>query len=232
MGVGEAVTAYGTADATDPTQLDALFVTVTSSQPPAGAPHLSVGPGTGPVRPAWNGHGPDPWTAATTTGVPVDGTVTAINGDDITLTERSGTTMTVVVSSTTTYRGAGAATTEAAVSVGDDVVVYGTVTASGDLVASAIIVWGMGADGWQSQASSPWHLSAPSDRSGTATSTPSAASWAGTHPSGFAGPHQGYGGAPSGRPTEGGGRFGQDAAGAHDGGSPGTGPGGGGPGQR
>jgi hypothetical protein len=241
VSVGEDVIVYETADTTDPSQLDALFVTIAPATPPTVTSHLGHPQGAGPASGGnTKGHGRNPATTAVTTGaptgIPTDGAVTAVNGNDFSLVERSGTTITVVVSSTTTYGDPDGTPTETPVAVGDDVAVYGTVDAAGDLVATAITMCGTGPDGWQGQPSGPGHATGSLARSATPPTTSSAPAWS-SHSSGFAGPHQtgaprGFVPAPGSAPTGAGGHFGPNTAGAHNGGSPGTGPGGRGQGQR
>ena len=96
VGVGEAVTAYGTADATDPTQLDVVSVSIASS--PTGQPPV--------VAAAWH---------------IFTGTVTALGTGGFTITGLDGTTQAIDTTAATMYSELGTTTAPTGVAVGDRV---------------------------------------------------------------------------------------------------------------
>ena len=101
----------------------------------AGAATPTSGPPSG-------AHGQPPGGAARPT---VDGKVTAVSGDDVTVQTRRDATTTVVVSSATTYTtatrpGASSAATASALEVGDFIGVQGTRHADGAVSAQSIAI--------------------------------------------------------------------------------------------
>ena len=137
---GQSVTAFGTPDATDPTQLDALFVDIHAAPTHgSGSNHRGrpVGPGSnhgswprGPVGP---GGTHQSWAVVT-------GMVHSVTSDDVVVTGPSGSTTTVVVSSTTRYLGSSGSKGLAALTDGVTVTAFGSKVASGDIDAIGVFI--------------------------------------------------------------------------------------------
>jgi hypothetical protein len=99
--------------------------------------------------------------------------VSAISGNDISLRESSGTVITVVVSSTTTYQDPRGATTESSIVSGDRLKVYGTIDSSGNLDATAITIRdSAGNHGWGEQPTPASSGPGPSSVNRTTSPTP------------------------------------------------------------
>jgi len=143
---GEAVFAFGTLDAAVPSQLDALFVHIstphakpgTSGDPAQGRPGAPPQgfPSAAPHG-SGDGHnvGPDQGQKPAVTG-----TVTSISGDDIVVTDSAGSSSTVVVGSATKYYEPSGPTTLNAVTVGENIAAWGTTDSSGDIDAVTVVV--------------------------------------------------------------------------------------------
>jgi hypothetical protein len=103
----------------------------------------AAGAATSAPVPHAGAHGQPPGGTARPT---VDGKVTAVSGDDVTVQTRADSTTTVVVSSATTYTtatrpgGASSATTASALKVGDFIGVQGTKQSDGAVTASRIAI--------------------------------------------------------------------------------------------
>jgi hypothetical protein len=70
------------------------------------------------------------------------GKITALSGDDITITNRDKTTETVVFSASTTFRNRWGTTTAAALKVGDFIAVMGTTNSDGSVTATSVMLGG------------------------------------------------------------------------------------------
>ncbi|MGC9154479.1 MAG: DUF5666 domain-containing protein [Ferrimicrobium sp.] len=68
------------------------------------------------------------------------GTITGINGSVVTLGLAGGTTATVTLSGSTTYRQAGATVSESALTVGQRVVAVGTITGTNAMTAEKVVI--------------------------------------------------------------------------------------------
>ena len=147
VAVGEKVTAYGAPDPSEPSQLIAQYVDLHPQPTSGGRPG---GPGTG-WSSGWPGAGSDggagdgghpPSTGPSGTGPArtfLWGTVRSATGDDIVVVEPAGSTVTVVVSSTTRYDGPVGTADLAAVTAGAVVGVAGT--SAGSTQVDALVVW-------------------------------------------------------------------------------------------
>ena len=149
---GERVTAYGTPDTSNPSQLDAEFVDVRSvrsggrrqggSAPGGFAGGFGIGGfGSGGSGTGGTGApgGTPPAGGFALSNFVVSGKVTSVTGDDIAVTPTIGTAKTVVVSSTTRYLGTGSSNGLAAITSGATVTALGT-TSSGVLDATFVFI--------------------------------------------------------------------------------------------
>ena len=153
---GEFVSAYGSPDTTNPSQLDAQFVDIFTLGTPE-AEHdayafsgtvTSVGSGlvSAPRRDGI-GRGRQTGLGDTAHGAVgmtlVAGTVKSVTGNDIVVLTPPGSSTTVVVSPSTTYRGltAGGLTSVVA---GDKVTAFGTTDSAGNLDAAVVTITGSG----------------------------------------------------------------------------------------
>ena len=186
--VGERLTAYGAPDPSAPAQLIAQFVDL-HPQPTSGGHHGWLGSGESS---GWTGTGSDGDSGGdghhpTTTPSGTDpvhtfvwGTVRSVTGDDITVVEPSGATVTVVVSTSTRYDGRSGAGGLAAIASGTVVGVAGTSAAASQVDALVVFVGGNPSTGDHSGGSgggTPGDGSANSTT--TATAVPSGASHSG-----------------------------------------------------
>ncbi len=149
---GEYVSAFGTPDTTDPSQLDAQFVDIYT---PGSGPWHQAGfglwgyPATSGIHGGPGAHG----TTAAPFGAPgpghgqgqgqapgVVGTVKSVTGDDIVVETASGSSTTVVVSDSTKYLGPSASSGLNGVGTGDKIAAFGTTDSSGDFDATVVIV--------------------------------------------------------------------------------------------
>ena len=190
--VGAKVTAYGAPDPSAPSQLIARFVDL-HPQPEAGGHHgwpgsdgSSGGAGGGPGGDR-DGDGHHPTTGpsgADPAHTFLWGTVRSVTGDDITVAESSGTTATVVVSSTTRYGGRSGAGGLAAVTAGVWVGVAGTPAGAGQVDALVVVIGdtpSTGDHGGWAGAGSPGDGSSTSTTTATtATTVPAGAGHSGT----------------------------------------------------
>jgi hypothetical protein len=131
---GEQVTAFGTPDTTDPSQLDAQFVDIRPAPPASGGHPWSPGPGATWPAPT------TPPTGPTAPGSAVTGKVQSVTGDDIVVVGSSGSTTTVVVSSSTKYVGTSGADSLAAVTDGVTITAFGASGGAGVVDAAAVLI--------------------------------------------------------------------------------------------
>jgi hypothetical protein len=148
VATGEKVTAYGAPDPSAPAQLVARFVDLHpqptpgghDGRPGAGGPSGGGGTGADGDSHGDGNHrtaGPVATDAADTF---LWGSVRSVTGDDIVVEEPSGTTVTVVVSSSTRYGGPSGASGLAGVTPGTAVGVAGTPAGAGQVDAQVVVV--------------------------------------------------------------------------------------------
>jgi hypothetical protein len=68
------------------------------------------------------------------------GKITALSGNDITITKRDKTTQTIAFSASTTFRTRSGSTTSAALKVGDFIAVMGSTNSDGSVTATSVMV--------------------------------------------------------------------------------------------